>query len=116
MAFKTLTPNLSMETKPIISGKAVARHSTANNEKTGHFDINMGWKKFAIVSSITHSDYGDLKMGTKGPDEYLRPFYVQRIDSIDRVVANENPLIQKPSGYSTNKYDDKNLGMLHTSK
>ncbi len=100
MAFKTLTPNLSMDDKPFISGKALARHSTANNEKTGHFDINVGWKKFALVSSITHSDYGDLKMGTKGPDEYLRLFYVQRMDSIDRVVANENPLIQKPSGYS----------------
>jgi hemoglobin/transferrin/lactoferrin receptor protein len=39
-------------------------------------------------------------MGTKGPNEYLKPYYVQRVDSVDRVFENPDPLIQNPSGYS----------------
>jgi hemoglobin/transferrin/lactoferrin receptor protein len=100
MAFRTLTPTFTTDTKPFIMGKALTRFSSANNEKTGHFDINVGWKKFAMVTSFTTSDFDDLKMGTNGPDDYLRHFYVQRMDSIDRVVTNDNPLIQRPTSYS----------------
>jgi hemoglobin/transferrin/lactoferrin receptor protein len=100
MAFKTIQPNFTKEEKPYITGKALTRYSSANNEKTGHFDVNVGWKKVAMVTSFTSSDFGDLKMGTNGPDEYLRQFYVQRVDSVDQVVTNDNPLIQRPTSYS----------------
>ncbi len=99
MCFTTLTPQLSLEDYPLVTGKFTTRYSSANNEKTGHFDVNVGWKKWAIVSSITHSDYGDLRMGTNGPDDYLSTFFVQRIDSLDRVVSNPDPLSQTPTGY-----------------
>ncbi len=99
MCFTTLTPQLSLEDSPLVTGKFTTRYSSANNEKTGHFDVNVGWKKWAIVSSITHSDYGDLRMGTNGPDDYLSTFFVQRIDSLDRVVSNPDPLTQTPTGY-----------------
>lgn len=100
MSFQTLTPQLSLEEKPLVKGKAVARYSSANNEKTGHFDINVGWKRWALVSSLTSTDYGDLRMGSRGPEEYLRPFYVQRQDSTDIVVTNDDPRVQRPTGYS----------------
>lgn len=100
MSFRTLTPQLSLNDKPHFSGKAVTRYSSANNEFTGHFDFGVGWKKFALVSSATYSRFGDLKMGTYGPDEYLRPFYVARQDSMDVVVTNDDPRVQKPSGYT----------------
>lgn len=101
MSFKTLTPQLSLkDEKELITGKAVTRYSSANNEKTAHFDINIGWKKWAMVSSITSNDYGDLKMGTHGPDEYLRPIYVQQQNGVDAILTNEDPLIQKPSGFT----------------
>ena len=32
--------------------------------------------------------------------EYLRPFYVERIDNEDVVVVNDDPEVQRPSGYS----------------
>ena len=41
MSFQTLTPQLSYTGSTLISGKAVARYSSANNEKTGHFNINI---------------------------------------------------------------------------
>jgi len=100
MSFQTLTPQFSVTNAPLLSGKAVTRYSSANQEKTGHFDLNVGWKKWAMVSSISSNDYSDLKMGSDGPKEYLRPFYVQRHGDTDVVIANEDPRIQRPSGYS----------------
>jgi hemoglobin/transferrin/lactoferrin receptor protein len=100
MSFQTLTPQFSNEEKTVVSGSAVTRYSSANNEKTGHFDVNVGWKKWASVTSISSNDFGDLRMGSHGPEEYLRPFYVQRQNGVDVVVTNDNPLVQKPTAYS----------------
>ncbi len=100
MSFQTLVPEFSVDEKTYISGKAVTRYATANNEKTAHFDVNVGWKKWAFISSISSNDYGDLKQGSHGPDEFLRPFYVKRQDSMDVVVTNEDPKVQTPSGYT----------------
>lgn len=100
MSFSTLSPKLSLTGKQEISGSAVSRLSSANNEYAGHFDINLGWKKWAMLTSITASKYGDLKMGKYGPDDYLRPIYVERIDDLDVVKINPDPRIQTPTGYS----------------
>jgi hypothetical protein len=100
MSFKTLSALFAVRDKSIVSAKAFSRFSSANNEKTGHFDFNLGFRKWSFLTSVTYSDYGDLKMGTHGPDEYLRNFYVIRMDSVDRVVSNPNPLVQNPTGYN----------------
>lgn len=100
MSFQTLTPQFSVDKKTLIKGTATTRFSSANNEKTGHFDVNLGWKKWASVTSISSNDFGDLKMGSHGPDDYLRRFYVQQQNGVDVVIANDNPLLQKPTAYS----------------
>ena len=100
MSFQTLTPRLSTTGTTLFTGNAVSRYSSANNEITAHFHAGVGWKKWALLTSITTSKFGDLKMGSYGPDEYLRPFYVQRQDSVDVVVTNDDPKVQRPSGYS----------------
>lgn len=100
MNFQTLTPQFALENKPFVSGKAIARYASANREQSGHFDLNVGWKKWALVSSFSHNDFGDLRMGANGPDEYLRPVYVQRQNDADVVVANDDPLAQRPTAYS----------------
>jgi hemoglobin/transferrin/lactoferrin receptor protein len=100
MSFQTLTPQFSTTFKSKVSGNAVSRFSSANNEKTGHFDVNVGWKNWATITSFSSNDFGDLRMGSHGPDEYLRPFYVQRQNGTDVVVTNSNPLVQKPTAYS----------------
>ena len=99
MCFNTLNPQLSFDGEHIVSGKAITRFSSANNERTGHLDINTGWKKWALVSGFTYSDFGDLRMGSRGPEEYLRPFYVKRIDNNDVVMENEDKLVQNPTGF-----------------
>jgi hemoglobin/transferrin/lactoferrin receptor protein len=100
MTFQTLTPKLSANGKTVVSGQATMRYSSGNSEKTGHFDVNVGWKRWALLTSASSNDYGDLRMGAHGPDDYLRTFYVSRIDGRDQVIANPNPLIQVPTGYA----------------
>ncbi|MBU0764932.1 MAG: TonB-dependent receptor, partial [Bacteroidetes bacterium] len=100
MSFQTLAPKLSPGDHTLVTGSSVMRYSSANNERTGHFDINVGRKKWAVLTGFSQFDYNDLRMGKYGPDEYKRPFYVQRIDSLDVVVTNDDPLVQRPTGYS----------------
>jgi hemoglobin/transferrin/lactoferrin receptor protein len=100
MAFQTLTPQFSLDARPSVWGKALSRVSSANNELTSHIDVGVGWKRWASVTSLTYSQFGDLRMGSHGPEEYLRPFYVQRQDSADVVVTNPDPEVQRPTGYS----------------
>lgn len=100
MSFQTLKPQFSQDDKPFVKGKALMRYSSANNENTGHFDVNVGWKKWAMVTSISANKFDHLRQGSKGPDDYLKPFHVQRIDSVDVVVTQEDELLQVPSAYS----------------
>jgi hemoglobin/transferrin/lactoferrin receptor protein len=100
MSFQTLTPQLSTDDSPIVTGNAIARFASANNENTVHFDVNVGGRKWSSVTSFTYTDYGDLRMGSTGPDDYLRTFTVERIDSTDVVVDNPDPEVQLNTGYS----------------
>lgn len=100
MNFYTLKAKLSTTDKAYVTGSGVARYSSANSEMTGHFDVSVGWKKFALLSSVSYSKFGDLQMGSYGPDEYLRNEYVARVDSVDKIFANKNPKLQRSSGYS----------------
>lgn len=99
MNFYTKKPKFSFKEGTTIKGNATARYSSANEEKTGHFDFNIGTKEWGFLSSVSYSDYGDLKMGKHGPDDYLRPEYVETIDGVDTVVTNPNPRLQVPTGY-----------------
>jgi len=100
ISFRTLSPQFSIDSAPLITGNAIARYSSANHENTGHFNVNIGWKKWASVTSFSSWDYDNLRQGSHGPDDYLKPFYVQRQDSLDVVIYQDDPLLQIPSGYS----------------
>ncbi len=99
--FHSLKPKFASDKKILVKGNLMSKFSSADYEKTGHIDFNMGTEKFASLTSFSYSDYGDLKMGSKGGfKEYLRPEYINTINGIDVIVQNEDPLIQKFSGYS----------------
>lgn len=100
MSFKTLTPGFSFTQSPLVKGNVVLRTASANNEKTGHIDVNVGWRKWSMLTSISHNEFGDLKMGAYGPQEYLKTYYIVRIDSVDRVFSNPDPKVQIPTAYS----------------
>ncbi len=98
--FHTLNPRFAAEKKMLLTGSALARYSTANKENTFHADINLGLKKWSFLSSFTYSKFDDLKMGRNGgQDSYLRPEYVERINGVDSIVKNNDPRVQRFSGY-----------------
>lgn len=100
MSFRTLTPQLSLNGEQHIKFNSVGRYSSANNENTLHFNLNLGWEKWALVTSITTNNYDDLRMGANGTDDYIKPYYVERIDNQDVVFTSKDPKIQRPSAYS----------------
>lgn len=100
MSFQTLTPQLSSTDQVTVSGKAGARYASANQEKTGHFDVQAGWKQWAFATSFSHWDFDHLRQGAHGPEDYLKPYYVQRQNDTDVVVTQTDPLLQIPSAYS----------------
>ena len=101
MDFHSLEPRFSNTRKILLKGNAFIRYSSANNENTFHTDFNFAKTKWSFISSISHSNFGDLTMGKHGgQDSYLRHEYIQRINGIDSIVKNKNPRIQKYSGYN----------------
>ncbi len=99
MNFQTTTPKLAIDKKWITSALINTRYSSANREKTMHGTLHLGSQKFASVISYSFNRFGDLKMGKYGPDSYLRPFYVDQVENMDKIIKNANPRIQVPSGY-----------------
>src|SRR5690606_234147 len=73
LSFYTKNPLVSYSENSYVSANAVARYATANKEKTGHVDFNIGLEKWAFLTSVSYSDFDDLRMGSHGPDNYLRP-------------------------------------------
>lgn len=104
ISFTTKDPVLSTGKKALINGQAMARFSSANLEKTGGFNLNIGLKKWGFLTSFTYSNFDDLREGRTQNPFYgtfgERPYYAERINGQDTMVANSKPWIQKPSGYS----------------
>ncbi|WP_230080247.1 TonB-dependent receptor plug domain-containing protein [Winogradskyella marina] len=99
MSFYTKKPQFSETDDLDFSANALTRFASANNEKTGHLDFNLGYNNWAFLTSVSYTDFDDLRMGSHGPDDYLRPEYVTRQNGADVIVANSNPKVQVPTGY-----------------
>ena len=98
--FYTQKPKFSYSDKALVKANAMIRYASVNNEKTGHFDINVGANKFASLTSFSYSSFGDSKTGKNNNQKYgnwgKTIFYVEN----DKVIINENPYLQKRSGYN----------------
>ena len=100
MSFYTKQPQISYRDSLIVQANTLLRYASASNEKTAHLDFNLGYKKLGFLTSVTYTDFDDLKMGTNGPDDYLRDVFVVSENGTDIVVRNSNPKVQKFSGYN----------------
>jgi len=107
MNFYSLEPVFSESKHGTYSGNALSRWSSANNEKTIHFDLNISKQKWSFITSATFSDFEDLKMGKNGPKDYLRLDYVVTNENIDKIVLNKNPRKQVETGYYQNNFLQK---------
>lgn len=88
----------------MVEGGAFARFASASPEKTGHFHINLGGRRFSSLSSITYGSFDDLVTGNKRtsdfPDFGKRPWFVIRSNGKDSILANDNMNKQVYSGYT----------------
>lgn len=102
--FITQDPQLSTKGKTEVHGNVLARFASANLEKTGGFNLNLGWRKWAVLLNFSYSDFDDLREGRVRNPAYgawgERPTYAERINGKDSMLVNEKPWIQKQSGYS----------------
>ena len=99
MSFYTKKPEFSYTDTLNLKSNVLMRYATASKEKTGHIDLNFGLKNWAFLTNVSYTDFGDLRMGSHGPSEYLRPEFVVTNNNQDVVVPNDNPKIQKTTGY-----------------
>ncbi|MDX1671983.1 MAG: TonB-dependent receptor [Balneolaceae bacterium] len=104
MNFQTKEPELSFSENSVYTRmNSLARYSSANNEQTYHVDLNYGREKWGLVTSLTYSNYDDLRSGEDFYDSYpdfgKREEFIIRENGTDIVMQNDDVTIQKFSGY-----------------
>lgn len=83
-----------------IGGQALSRFTSSNNEVALHAQLELGYQKWAFLSSMSMQSFGDLRMGKRGGYEtYLRPDYVE-VGNPDEMRQNSSPYLQRGTGYN----------------
>lgn len=102
---------LSENGNKVFSGSIITNYSAVNDSKSNYIDLNFADKKWASLSTFSFNDYGDLKMGKNknGSNDFFgeRPFYVETINGVDKIVANNDKYLQKFSGYKQYNFMQK---------
>jgi hemoglobin/transferrin/lactoferrin receptor protein len=104
--YETKTPKFKTENDTINknSVNAYARYASANQEKTVHFDFNLGSKRIAAITSVTFSQFKDLTMGkavnSKYPQFGVTKNYADRINGRDTMIRKDDFTKQIGTGYS----------------
>ncbi|MEN8156015.1 MAG: TonB-dependent receptor [Bacteroidota bacterium] len=102
--YYTRDPELAGENQYAFTTHAYTTYSSANRGLTGHLDFSAGKRRWGSLTSVTYKEMGDIRMGShRNPtlgDWGKVMHYVERINGIDSTVANENPLVQRNTGYS----------------
>jgi len=103
--FRSKNPKLNFDPdrKVNFSGNAYARYATANQEQSTHVDFNIATEKFGSLTSLSYSDFDDLRTGSRRGDDFpefgKRSIYADRIDGEDVIINNPDPNIQVGTGY-----------------
>ncbi len=101
--YYTRKPRLSEKT--VVNTEFLSRFSTVNQEITLQAGIELQMKKFATYTSISHSKFGDLKMGENrkhGFDEWgLQYEYSNNTDKFYNAfpIVNADPSKQRNVGF-----------------
>ena len=95
MAFSTLQPHFGSA----VRGNVDFRFTSANKEQTAHADVSYGGKRWAAVTSLSRWDFDHLRQGSRGPSDYVKPYYVLPGLEGDSVVLQRDSLLQIPTAY-----------------
>lgn len=98
----TLKPKLNTSDALLFSQNFSAGFNSSNLARTLHGNFRWGKQNLGFLVAATYSGFSDLVMGRNGPDEYLRPQYVDPgyFNGRDSVFNNNNLRKQIQSGYS----------------
>ncbi len=105
--FFTKTPEVNSEKK--FKGNSNSRFSSANKEFTQNLNFEISSKKWASFSSLSISNFDDLRMGKKRKHGYKKWGLVPNYSDNNNIIYNDTPLInnnqniQKNTGY--NQFD-----------
>lgn len=102
--YYTKTPRLSEEEE--VRSNFFSRFSTVNNEVTTSVSAELSFKKWASFTSITYSDFGDLRMGknrSHGFDSWGKVFaYSENTNNFynPNPTPNSDVNLQRNTGYT----------------
>ncbi len=81
-----------------------SRFSSANYEKTFHYDLDYGNRTWGSLTSVSVSSFDDLRAGDKRPDAYpnlgRQPFAVIQEGNADPQVRESDDNLQQETGYN----------------
>ena len=99
--FKTKDATLG---KFAVKPNATVRYQSASNSTIGNLGVQVQSKRVGAIFSATRSQFGDLRSGSKNYSPWdtfgMLPRYVSQIGGVDTVLVNEDPQVQKGTGYS----------------
>ncbi len=103
MSFTTKDPVLSKDDKLKVKVGQYMRYMSAVSGYSSNANVSLAKKRFGSLTSITYSDYGDLRQGANR-EPFVgnfgsRPWYVVREDGKDKIVKNVDTNLQVGSGY-----------------
>ncbi|MFM6952320.1 MAG: TonB-dependent receptor [Bacteroidota bacterium] len=98
--FKTKEATLG---KFAVKPTATVRYLSASQSIIGNLGLKVQTEKVGLILSATRSQFGDLRSGSKNYSDwdtfgYLTK-YVTRINGRDTVLKNDDPQLQKGTGY-----------------
>src|SRR6056300_305082 len=90
-------------------------NQNAQLSRRPNFRINYGGLNWAGMTSITFSQFQDVRMGRNvlgwTPESHLENtlsnFYTARFGDLDTILSNENPYIQAKTGYDQRNFTNK---------
>jgi hemoglobin/transferrin/lactoferrin receptor protein len=107
--YRSKEPVLSYQAKPYTTAEGSMRYSSATNSYRSSASVNAGFRRWASLTNISFSNYGDIIMGKNRPS-YIEPknwgevlHYYQLINGKDSMIANNNLNKQHYTGYK--QYD-----------
>ena len=101
--YYTRKPKVSEETD--FDASILTRYSTVNNEVTAQLGIELSFERLASFTSVSRSNFGDLRMGKNrnhGFKNWSKVFeYSNNTDEYynENPVKNANPNLQQNTGY-----------------
>lgn len=111
--YYTKTPKINNTQK--LNNRISTQYNSALNANTYHFENEMSFAKWATFTSFSYASFGDIRMGKNRTHGYtdwgLVPFYSNNTsnDYFAAPTLNENPHVQKNTGYTQFDFLQKSI-------